>query len=292
LTYVLTGAAARLLDTSVGSSATVLFVKGVAPTLLAVAVAVGIVLPAFLLFEPRHDGERAGMVLIGFALIGFLRLAGTIHRAACMLSGSRSMTTRWRATASPLDTRWGIPAFSIDAGFPVVAISGLFRPRLFVDRRVLAVCSSEELDAIAAHERAHVVRHDNLRRLLIGACHGPASATAAAWRQAAERAADAHAASSPRQAVHLASALLKIARLPAARTLERTVLSTIHDGGSLEARVRHLIAVQPTVHAEQPLPTSAVLVPLLPAAAALGLNWSALLRSAHALTEAAVRHLP
>jgi Zn-dependent protease with chaperone function len=178
----------------------------------------------------------------------------------------------------------------VDAGFPVVAVAGLFRPRIFVDRRVLAACSPAELDAIAAHEQAHVVGRDNLKRLLIGACQGPASAAARAWRQAAEHAADNQAADSSQRALDLASALLSVARLAPRRTLEGTALSTIEDGGSLEVRIRHLLTIE-----RPPIVTDhgagAVLV-LIPLACAIAFNWSALLRSAHSLTEAAVRHLP
>ena len=292
LFYLAARVAARLVWVPEGRGAAFLFAKGVGPTGVAVAVAAGVVLPAFLLFEPPHDGERSGFVLLGLASIGGAHLARMAVRVMRMLTLSREITRRWLATAIPLsDERWGIPTFAIEADFPVVAVSGLFRPRLFVDRRVLASCSGDELDAIAAHERAHVLWRDNLRRLLIGACDGPTSVTAAAWREAAERAADTAAADSPRRAIDLASALVKLARVAPARTLECTALSTIHDGGSLETRVRRLVSFTSTAPAQPQAPSAALLV-LLPALVVLGLNWSALLRSTHALTEAAVRHLP
>jgi Zn-dependent protease with chaperone function len=209
-----------------------------------------------------------------------------------MLHVSRRIVAAWTRQERALDEgRWGIRAFAIDADFPVVAVAGVIRPKLYVDRRVLDACLPGELDAIAAHERAHVRHRDNWRRLLIGACAGPTSLEAAAWREAAERAADTRAADSPRQALNLASALLKMARLAPSRTFERTALSTIHDGGSLETRVAYLlrtVAPAPPVH-HTPI---AVVMLLVPSALVLGLNWSTLLRSVHVLTEAAVRHLP
>jgi Zn-dependent protease with chaperone function len=289
--YLVARAAALLWRPHPTHRAGLLFARGVAPAAAAGAIALGVVLPAFLRFEPPHDGERAGALLLLLSAVGGLQLARMIVRAARMLRLSRALTSRWAASAVRLDDRrWGRPAFAVDAGFPLVAVSGLFRPRVFVDRSVLANCSATELDAIAAHERAHVLRRDNVRRLIIGACEGPASVTARAWREAAERAADAHAASSPRRAVDLASALLKMARLAQPYTFERTALSTIHDSGSLETRVRRLVAIN------RPLPqearANAALAALLPLALLIGLNWSTLLRSAHALTEAAVRNLP
>ena len=269
-----------------------LFAHGIGPTLVACAIALGVVLPAFLLFEPAHDGEGAGVLLIVLAAAGFAHMGRVIFRTARMLRLSRSLIVGWTKGATPLElSAWGLPVFAIDAGFPVVAVAGLFRPRLFVDRRVLSSCSAGELEAIAAHERAHVERHDNLRRLLIGACEGPASAVAAQWRRAAELAADRRAASSPRRGVDLAGALIKIARLAPGHTLDATALSTIHDGGSLENRVRQLVATEQRPPHDQHT-SFATLLALLPVALVAGLNWSTLLRSAHALTEAAVRHLP
>jgi Zn-dependent protease with chaperone function len=289
--YLLARVGMRLMRLHTTAPAGLLFAQAVAPTMIASVVALGIVLPAFVRFEPPHDGEPAGVLLLALAAISGSHLARMMFRAARMLTASRSLTAAWLTSAAPLaDARWGPRAFSIDAGFPVVAVAGLFRPRLFVDRRVLDTCSVDELDAIAAHERAHVRRRDNLRRLLVGAWEGPESVTAAAWREAAERAADTQAATSPRRAVDLASALVKMARLAAPRTLERTALSTINDGGALEARVRHLIAIERAAPAERPL--SLTPLALVAFAGVIGLNWSALLRSAHMLTESAVRYLP
>jgi Zn-dependent protease with chaperone function len=289
--YLVARAAMRGMGASSNEGSGPLFARGVGPTVIASGTALGAVLPAFLLFEPPHSGERAGVMLLVLAAVGGLHAARTIGRAIRMLSLSRALTRRWLRTAAPLeDSRWGLPTFAIDAGFPVVAVAGLFRPCLFVDRRVLAACSGPELDAIAAHERAHVMRRDNLRRLLIGACAGPASAVAAAWREAAERGADTHAADSPRRGLDLASALLKMARLAPPRTLEYTAFSTVHDGGSLETRVRYLLHVEPAI-TEQHTRIPALLV-AIPLALMMGLNSTTLLRSVHTLTEAAVRHLP
>jgi Zn-dependent protease with chaperone function len=274
-----------------GSSARVLFAGAVAPTAAAVTIGVGIVLPGFLRFEPHHEGEPAGVLLIALAAIGAWHMSRVIVRAIGMLGVSHGLTRHWTISAAPLaDARWGVPAYAIDAGFPLVAVAGLLRPRLFVDRRVLATCSPGELDAIAAHEHAHVRGRDNLRRLLIGACAGPASITAKAWREAAERSADLHAATSAQGAVDLAGALLKVARLAPPRTLDSTALSTIYDGGSLEARIRYLLALD----APGPPRHQSALTPLLLLSILTGIAvaWSPLLRSAHRLTEAAVQYLP
>jgi hypothetical protein len=284
-------AAARLFVRCVPGSADrdgVLFARGIAPAAVAAIGAFGVALPAFLLFEPRHENERVGMLLLGAAALGAAQLVRMAARAGRMLYLSRALTRRWTATAAPLHrSPWGMPAFAIDADFPVVAVAGLLRPRLFVDRRVLDTCSDAEVEAIAAHERAHVRHRDNVRRLIIGACEGPLSAAAASWRQAAEHAADACAADSARRGLDLASALLKLARLAGTRSLEGAAVSTVHDGASLETRIRRLVdrsgAGAPATRSS-PLP----LVTLAIAGAALA-SVPGLLDNVHRLLETLVR---
>ncbi len=220
------------------------FPRTAAPMIAALALGVGLVLPAFAIFEPAHGGEALGLLLPALAIAGATLVAIWTWRAARMLLISRRVIAGWTRRASAIaDARWGIPALLIDTGAPIVAVGGLLRPRLYVDRSVLELCTDPELDAIAAHEQAHVRRRDNMRRLLVGASAGPRSAAAAAWRAAAEHAADRTAARSPRAALDLAAALVKLARANRSPSWDETVLSTVHDGGSLESRVRYLLAV-------------------------------------------------
>lgn len=273
------------------SRARLLLALTTGPAILGLAIAFGVALPAFVRFEPAHTGEPHGALLPLLAVAGAVMLGTILWRGARMLFASRLLVARWARSGAPLtDARWGMPATAIDAGFPVVAIAGIFHPRLFIDRGVLAACSPRELDAIAAHERAHLHRGDNLRRLVIGACAGAASARAAAWRQASEEVADDRAAASPHGAVELASALLKISRLAPAGSIDEAALSTIHDGGCLETRVRKLLATRDSSPPASPI--SAAWMPLLPVVF-VALAWNdSLLRSVHAGLELLVRHLP
>jgi beta-lactamase regulating signal transducer with metallopeptidase domain len=270
--------------------ATLAFLRAISPVVGALLVAVGIVLPAFVRFEPPHDGEEVGFLLLLLAALGAVQILCVAFRLVRILHVSRTITTGWRQRARTLSrSDWGLPALAIDSGFPVVAVSGFLRPTLFVDSSVLESCSSSELAAIAAHERAHVRRWDNLRRLLIGACAGPRSAAAAAWREAAEHAADRSAASTPSRALDLASALLKVARLAPVRSFEATALSTILDGDALETRVRRLIASDheaPNTRVLQVAAGASISV-----AVVMALTWNTLLSSTHAVIETAVKSL-
>lgn len=266
-----------------------IFLRGAGPMLVALGAAFGLVLPAFVLFEPPHTGESHGLVLVVLAAAGASLVALWFTRASVMLAVSHRITSAWKRHGLALDDgRWGMRATVIDAGFPVVAVAGIVRPRLFIDRRVVDACLPGELDAIAAHERAHVLHRDNLRRLALGAAAGARSPLATLWREAAEHDADREAATSPRVAVDLAAALLKLSRLAPPRSLELAMLSTIHDGGLIEARVRRLLAHDVSFGAARPssrLRWWLFLIPVVIAAPAL-------LESIHAAFELIVRDLP
>ncbi len=238
----------RLYTPSSSVSATAeakhLFARAVVPTIAPFVIAAGVLLPSFLLHEtPRRD-EWPGIVLLTLAAVGVIRILLVLARGLRTLMAARSLVSTWRRGAVPLTGGlWGAAASQIDAGFPVVAVAGIFRPHVFIDRCVLDVCSPGELAAVAAHERAHITSRDNLRRLLVLACVGPMSGAAASWRAASERAADERAVDSSRTAVDLAAALVRLARQAPVSTMPITALSTIHDGGCLETRIRRLLVL-------------------------------------------------
>jgi Peptidase family M48 len=267
------------------------FPRAAAPMLAALALGAGLVLPAFAIFEPAHGGEALGTTLPALAVAGAALVAIWTWRAARMLLVSRRVTAAWARHGAPIaDDRWGVPAVLIDTGAPVVAVAGLLKPRLFVDRSVLELCTGPELDAIAAHEQAHVRSRDNVRRLLVGVCAGPRSEAAAAWRAAAEHEADRSAARSPRAALDLAAALVKLARARRIPSWHDAVLSTVHDGGSLESRVHRLLAVDG--HSGRAAGDSGAAVWVASAALLAAAGGPRLLQLVHAGLEVLVQRLP
>lgn len=273
------------------ADARALFRRAVLPIAVPVFVSAGMLAPAFLMHEPQRDDEWVGLTLVALAAAGAVRLALVVVRALGSVRAARAIVAEWNRHATPLPREpWGLPASRIDVDFPVVAVAGFFRPRVFVDRRVLEACSPSELAAVAAHERAHVRSRDNLRRLLVAACAGPSSVVAAAWRAAAERAADERAADSPRTAVDLADALVQVARLGSAPALPIAAVSTIHDGGSLEQRVHRLLTFSSGEHDREPA-TLSVALPTCALATVL-MIWTPLPATLHAALELLVRHMP
>ncbi|MEW5981196.1 MAG: M48 family metalloprotease [Acidobacteriota bacterium] len=204
---------------------------------------------AFVAFEPPNASESAGLTLLAPAALGALLLAGGMARASGALVASARLARAWETDGRSV----AVPGVEmavrvVDDDFPVAAVVGWCRPRLVVARAVMERCSSEELAAIAAHEQGHVRARDNLRRLALTAAADTlwwtrrGSDMIAAWQDAAEEAADDHAAASGACDVELAGALVAVSRLAAMRapaTWSAGVL--FYRGAGIEHRVRRLL---------------------------------------------------
>ena len=212
-------------------------------------------------FESRDVDEVLGWTVLACAATGAWLMSVFLARLWRMRLETRRLLSSWLADATALSLPGvTVPAFRIDSGFPVVAVVGIFRPILVVDGTVLDGCNEDELAAILAHEQGHLRRRDNLRRALFAAAPDPLSHTPAGirlrddWRVATEEAADDVAAERGEDArVHLASALLRVARL-APRATEKASgafhgaqlpASALYRGESVEGRVRRLIEAAP-----------------------------------------------
>jgi uncharacterized membrane protein len=223
-----------------------LFQLRMAPTVAAAVIAwVGIPI-AFALWEPAGEAERVGPVALALAAAGATLIVSGLWRSTIVLRETyrihRSLVgaTRGSLPAFPL------PAFVIDSRFPIVALVGLFVSRLFVARSVVEACDASELRAVVAHEQAHAGARDNLRRLLIaGAPDAVAWLPAGArmtreWAAMAELAADETAVRHSSVRLHLASALVKVARL-ATTPPGALPASTLYRGEPIAERVHRLL---------------------------------------------------
>ena len=209
-----------------------------------------IVVLAFAFFEPRQEGEYMGAAIPALAGFSLLLMAGSLWRARRLARATRALEQRWMTSATPIPLDGiSVPAFAVEADFPIVAVVGWRRPRLLIARSVLDSCSPDELTAVLAHEQGHVDRRDNLRRLMLSVAPDilawlPVSERMlAAWREAAEDAADDDAARAGSEGrVRLASALVKVARLaPGRRACGLMPASALYSGDGLDRRVRRLL---------------------------------------------------
>jgi hypothetical protein len=218
------------------------------PTAGAALLALTVVLPAFLIYEPAREPEEVGPLLMALALWALATAAAGIVRGWRACLAGRALL---RSCGPP--ERWsmgdGQKVELINTREPIVAAIGGWRPRIVAAKHVAGACSSEEFREIVAHEAAHVSSRDNLKLLLLVVSPDAlawlpcGAALAARWRAAAEFEADEHATGSdPRKRVALASALIKVARLATGTQSATAALSMSVALDDVDGRVRQLLA--------------------------------------------------
>lgn len=280
----------RTRDGAPARRAAALFRLRTAPIALAAIWAFGVVLPTFVWFEPRGTMETAGRALTGAAVFGFVLLLGIVWRMLRAWLATRRLTSRWLRRARVVDLDAPFRAFAVDEPFPLVAVAGVLRPRLFIAEQVLRACSPAEVRAMIAHEAAHVRGRDNLKRLLVCVCAHVLDRPwnfQEEWHAATEEAADASAlAREPHLRTDLAQALVRVARLAVPRDLGASA-SAFYLGGSIEARIRRIMDASAF---EEPRPYGCILLSTIGAAVVVAAIAAA--PALHVVVEAAVRLLP
>jgi Zn-dependent protease with chaperone function len=217
------------------------------PALAALALTVLVLAPGYLQHEQRGEFETVSVTLFALAAAGLALLCASAARVVRAVRRASALRREWMARAERIDLAGAsMPAFALDLPFPLVAVLGVARPRLFVSRRVIGECSVAELAAIIEHERAHVRQHDNGVRLMMDAAPDLLSFTALPsaiadrWHRAVEQRAD----DAAGRRIDLASALVKVARAAAdARALELPA-SALYGGehaAVLATRIRRLL---------------------------------------------------
>jgi Zn-dependent protease with chaperone function len=201
--------------------ARLLFALRVLPSALASVFAFALIIPAYILTEPTHTNETVGIKLLIVASISAAGLLLATWRVAGTWLATRRLTREWLRHAEPAAVEGvSLPAYKIRHRFPVIAVVGVFRPRLFIASQIFDALNACELAAALAHERRHVAARDNFKRAALQASQdallfAPLGRTLTrAWMSECELAADESAASeSPAAALDLASAIIKISRL-------------------------------------------------------------------------------
>jgi hypothetical protein len=213
------------------------------PAIASIVFAGAMFLPSHWAFEPRDANETLGLALYGVASAGLLLLVRSTARALAILrTGRRLRIGERRSTVGIADVH------EVD-GLLGVSLAGVFRTRILIGPSVAFQLSSAELEVAVAHELAHRHAFDNLARWgmlcapdFFGGCCA-ARRLEQDWHAAAESLADATAVRGDSiRAVHLASALVKVARLAAGAPARPVpAWSTLNDPPLLERRVRRLV---------------------------------------------------
>jgi len=197
------------------------FFLRVAPAGLSLSLAVLLLIPAYVVYEPRVTSERVSLKLATMAMIALVGIGLALFRGLAAWRATRRLMADWKAHGKAVRIDGiGVRAYLIDHSFPIIAIVGALRPKLFIAGRVLDSLTPEEIIAALAHESGHLAMRDTLKRGILRACRDmllmvPCGRSLdSAWADASECAADEYAAREGRErALDLASALVKIARM-------------------------------------------------------------------------------
>lgn len=237
-----------------------LLVLRFAPSVSAALITLAMVTPAFAVHEPHGHDETIGPALALLALVTVCQAAVSLFTAARSAWLTARVERAWLRSSSPLAEAiaGGLPAFAVDAPSPIVALVGVFSPRLMAARSIVAACSPAEMASIVAHERGHLQNGDNLKRWMMAWLPDALRWTpihheiVEAWHHAAEDAADDAATGNDAVArADLAALLLKVARLAPRPLWDSAIVSPFVESDGLDRRVRRLL--QPDLEPPAPL---------------------------------------
>jgi beta-lactamase regulating signal transducer with metallopeptidase domain len=203
-----------------------------------------IFLPTHLMLEPPDANESLGLLWYLLAACGTFLLGRSASRVVSLWRAGRELLRAGSRAAG------GTAGVHEVEGISGVSLAGVFKPRILIGPDVGRALTPAELAVAIAHELAHRDACDNVTRAsmlcapdLFGGSRR-AGRLEKAWHEAAESLADSRAVGGDRvRAVHLASALVKVARLSAsAAARPQPAWSTLNDPSLLERRVRRLVS--------------------------------------------------
>ncbi len=225
------------------------------PAGVAIFVVTVLCVPSYLELEPDGMMERVGGFGLSAAVMGLLIGCISIARAMRAIWRSSRYARYCEQVGRPLRLPGErLPVWVIEGVAPLFALVGIFHPRLVISRRVLQELSAEQLAAVLRHERGHRVAHDNFKRLLVllspdwfplARHFRGLQLLNRSWASHTEWAADDSAAGGdPRQALSLAEALVRTARVRAVFSPPLLVSSFIADGHDYSVRVERLLGAR------------------------------------------------
>jgi len=239
--------------------AEILFVMRIGPPVIAIVAIAAFMIPSYLVYEPHVSGESVSWKLGLLATLSAIGVGLAIWRGVRTWLATRSLLKNWLASSTRVQLEGiNVPTYILQHSFPIIAVVGALRPRLFIANHVLQSLSTEELAAAVAHECGHLAARDNFKRsvmrvsraaLLLIPC---GRSLDRAWSEASESAADEHAAQqSSLVALNLASALVCIARMipTGQRQLIPAAVSAFlgnEDAPGVKVRVRRLVELAAT----------------------------------------------
>jgi Zn-dependent protease with chaperone function len=275
---------------SARGSADLLFALRILPLALSSMVTLAFTLPSFLLLEPRSTNEAIGSAPLGLGFCCLILLGAGITRAATAQRRASRALRKWLNGSTILESSDTVPIFRTGSDAPTLTVAGVCAPKVLVSEAAVAMLNPPELRSALRHEIAHVLRYDNLKKLLFRFSVFPAMADLEhAWAEETEMAADDAAVLNFHDALDLAAALIKISRLGPVESAGELTMALLHSSTALSARVQRLVAwdkAQRPEHHERWRYTLAMAGITVVAAIT---NYSIVLTRMHAVTEWLVR---
>lgn len=241
------------------AAARFLLVVRLLPFALATLFVIALCVPSYLWLEPAATSEWVGLLCVALGLLGattwLISIARTAYSLLASLRHIRFCRFAGQETRMPGESS---SLVVVENEAPLLALSGLLRPRLLISRGVLHALSSEELDAALSHEQAHRRARDNAKRLLLLLAPDilpftrPLRSLERSWSKFAEWAADDQATGGDsRRALSLAAALVHVARMGSAPRLPYLSTSLLAGDIDLSARVDRLLHAIPVTRARK-----------------------------------------
>lgn len=235
-----------------------LFLFRLIPSVFSAVVTLFVVAPAFAVFEPAGHQEELGPFMAVLAVAGVWHAAAALFRAMRSLWLTARFEHAWLEQSERIQSAIGLHAFAVRSPVPLVALVGVFAPKLIAARTVIDACSDGEVAQILAHERGHLDSRDNLKRWMMASLPDALRWTPMhreildAWHHATEDAADDAATRGESVArAELAALLLKIIKLAPQPSWNTAIVSPFVEAHGLERRVRRLL--KPEVEPPAPL---------------------------------------
>ncbi|MBI2681758.1 MAG: hypothetical protein HYX26_00810 [Acidobacteriales bacterium] len=212
----------RLERWSPRTAACVILTLRVLPFVIAIASVALLITPAFLLHEPNSAGESITWKLGALSAAAVALLVHAHCRIALTWLATRRAVSRWSKTAMSMpDAGVELPVLCFESSVPMMAVVGVWRPRMFVSHAAVAMLAPEEFRAALQHELAHHRARDLWKQWAVRCLPdlvpgGRFTRLQRLFQQKTEEAADHDGVHQDRsQAIALASALVKFARATA-----------------------------------------------------------------------------
>ncbi len=271
--------------------ADVLFLLRELPLLLAAGITLAFVVPSFLLLEPRVVAEPVGEIPLTLGAACLLLFGAGLFNAISAQARTSRTVAGWLQGAIAGSDCHPVRLYRIQPSTPALTVAGICDPRVLLSQAAAATLNATELAAALKHEIAHVRRRDNLKKLLFRLCVFPRmTKLEAAWSEAAEMAADDAAVSNSREALDLASALIKLSRFAPLQTSALVMGLMQGSGSALNARISRLVMWDETRKVQRHPSLPWYLAPtLLGGIFGMVMTYSVALSRMHQMTEWLVR---